>query len=371
MKNKHSNSSLLINIISTIEKVKQLPLEQWELLICQARSAGLLARLGVMIENNGLSPFVPEKPLNHLQSAYKETNKQKLQVIWEVGELKHLLHTSKVRPVLLKGAAYIYYGLPSNLGRALNDIDILVAKNKIEVSEQSLFLGGFVRTKTDDYDKAYYRDWTHEIPPLQHINRGTTLDVHHNIFPTISRYSPNIQLMLDKVQYDENGVGRLSAHDIIIHSATHLFMEGEFDKGLRDLHDIYLLLTAENTNEFIPALIERSIQLGLHYPIFLALRYCQIIFNVNFQIPTDKNKIIINPLRLRIIDWLFLSLLRPYHSSCTSKGFKIAEFIAYWRGHIIKMPLKILIPHLLKKSLVSIKQPKNKDKDITDNLNIN
>ena len=38
------------------------------------------------------------------------------------------------------------------------------------------------------------------------------------------------------------GFAVLAPEDMVLHSATHLFNEGEFDRGLRDLNDLDLLL---------------------------------------------------------------------------------------------------------------------------------
>ena len=96
--------------------------------------------------------------------------------------------SSKV--VLLKGAAYIALGLPLAEGRRIADIDILTEKQNLRAAERELIFYGWAKTKTDDYDQRYYREWMHEIPPLQHRQRGTVVDVHHNILPPILKRAP-------------------------------------------------------------------------------------------------------------------------------------------------------------------------------------
>ena len=83
------------------------------------------------------------------------------------------------------------------------------------------------------YDQRYYRQWMHELPPLQHLDRGTSLDVHHTILP------PTADSRIDARKLWEHivdvpgfeGVHVLCRADMVLHSATHLFHEGEWENG--------------------------------------------------------------------------------------------------------------------------------------------
>ena len=84
----------------------------------------------------------------------------------------------------------------------------------------------------------------HEIPPLQHVKRGTVLDVHHNILPMTNRNMPNVDAFkLEQINVEGIGtINTLCATDLCIHSSVHLFSESEFQNGLRDISDFDLLL---------------------------------------------------------------------------------------------------------------------------------
>ncbi|UUZ51358.1 nucleotidyltransferase family protein [Massilia sp. B-10] len=47
----------------------------------------------------------------------------------------------------------------------------------------------------DPYDQRYYRVWMHEIPPMQHVQRGSVIDVHHAILPLTAAARPDPALL--------------------------------------------------------------------------------------------------------------------------------------------------------------------------------
>jgi hypothetical protein len=328
--------------------------EQWDRVIRLGRAANLLARLYQLLADRDLLKAVPEKPYHHLLSASLQAQKQRTQVLWEVKLLVTELQRIGVRPVLLKGGAYIYANKAAGKGRTLTDIDILVPKEALPKVERQLKTDGWCSDKIDDYDQRYYREWTHEIPPLIHYKRQTVLDVHHNIFPVL-RFQVDIERLMDKVCFDADSVGTLHPYDMIIHSATHLFFEGEFESGLRDLSDLDLLFRELKPDDW-PKLKRRALELQLARPLFYALRYCRRCLSspIPDDIWTAKDAGTPNALLLPVADMLFTRVLIPHHPLAEKPGFWLAKFLLYGRGHLLKMPLAVLVPHFLRKLMRSI-----------------
>jgi hypothetical protein len=329
--------------------------EQWDRTVRLGRAANLLARLHQLLTDHDLLKVVPEKAYHHLVSASLYAQKQRMQVLWEVKLLATELQRIGVRPILLKGAAYIHANKAAGQGRTLTDIDVLVPKKDLSKVERQLKTAGWYSDKIDDYDQRYYREWTHEIPPLIHYKRQTVLDVHHNIFPVL-RFQIDIERLLDQACVDADGVGTLHLYDMIIHSATHLFFEGEFENGLRDLSDMDLLFRELKPDDWLK-LKQRALELKLAEPLYYALRYCRRC--LASPIPDDiwaAGEVAGTPsgLRLRVADLLFTRVLIPHHTLAKKPGHRLAKFLLYWRGHLLKMPLAVLVPHLLRKSLRSI-----------------
>ena len=52
-----------------------------------------------------------------------------------------------------------------------------------------------------------------------------------------------------------------------------------------------------------------------------------------------------------LIDALFSRALMPDHASCDDKFTPLARWLLYIRSHYLRMPLHLLIPHLLRKAI--------------------
>src|SRR5208283_1360570 len=171
-------------------------LREWEAFVRQARPANLLPRIAEDLSQLGLLQEVPEAPRSHLQAARTLAQAQADSVRREVAYIDRALAAAGVPVVLLKGAAYLFAGLPAARGRIYSDIDILVPRDALVEVEGALMLSGWASAKTTAYDQRYYRRWMHELPPLEHISRRTLLDVHHAILPTTARLKPDSAKLL-------------------------------------------------------------------------------------------------------------------------------------------------------------------------------
>src|SRR4029077_14434016 len=124
---------------------------------------------------------------------------------------------------LLKGAAYLMGNLPPARGRTFSDIDILVPKSSLLEVERALRAHGWASDKIDHYDDRYYRRWMHQLPPLTHVERGTTVDVHHTIVPMSARVPVDATTLLNEalVLPVDVGLAVLKPVDMVLHSAVH------------------------------------------------------------------------------------------------------------------------------------------------------
>ena len=183
-----------------------------------------------------MSAQIPPAPLAHLEAARILAAKHRDDVARELRAIAAALAPLDAPLVLLKGAAYAAAELPSARGRLFGDIDILVPKAALGEAERLLIAAGWNSANTDAYDQRYYRQWMHELPPLQHERRQTAIDVHHTIVPPTSRFAVDAKKLLDAVVPvgNEARLGVLAPADMVLHSAVHLFTEGEFSHGLRD-----------------------------------------------------------------------------------------------------------------------------------------
>ena len=347
---------MLTKVLADIQSITGFDESQWDVVVRQARSAVLLSRLASLTKAAGLLPVIPEGPRRHLESAARAGAAHGLSVRRET--LLLLESMRGVAPLLLlKGAAYEFAGLPTAEGRLFGDLDILVPRDKLEEVESVLMRAGWVTTSHNDYDQRYYRRWMHELPPLQQISRGTILDVHHAISPPTGRIRADSKAMMDSaVPVDKvDGLYVLAPVDMLLHSATHLFQEGELDHGLRDLVDIDGLLRHYGARPgFWDQLVPRALEVGLARPLFYALRYAAMILDTPIRQGVMSAAKVGAPTRptQALMDFLYVRALRPNHPTSSDGWTPVARWMLYVRAHWLRMPLPLLAYHLTRKALV-------------------
>ncbi|GAA0369886.1 nucleotidyltransferase family protein [Bowmanella denitrificans] len=350
--------SLLSQCICQPPMVQQFCLTDWDILIQQAYSAGVLARLQWLFERDALEEHIPEGCRWHFQSASRFAQMHKKNVLREVSLIREALHMTGIQPVFLKGAAYLVCDDDCHQGRVFSDVDIFVPKASLPKVEQVLGWHGWEFAEKDDYDEKYYRQWMHEIPPLIHIERGTALDVHHNLLPLIGRIKLNAGLLHKNVQTANNGFNTLAAQDRILHSAAHLLLNGEFEHGFRDISDIYLLIVQHSqlSSTFLPSLVERAQQLGLERILLYCLDVLEAIFSLEVSNPLytqlTSGKSAPSPFVRGLLRFMHYRALQPHHPSCRLVGQRVALFGLFLRSHWMKMPVTILVMHLIRKMWV-------------------
>lgn len=328
----------------------------WERLLGQARRAGLLGRVATQLSRIGRLGDVPEGPRRHLLWAMRLLDRQRADVAWEVECVRRALSAVDTPLVLLKGAAYLLADLPPANGRLFADVDIMVARGRLAEAESALLAAGWICEVRDRYTNRYYREWMHELPPLRHVHRGSILDVHHTIAPPTSRFAVDGARLLDRIRPvpGRTGLFMLAPVDMVLHSATHLFQEGELWHGLRDLIDLDELVRGfAREPAFWSELLARADELGLRVPLWHALHHLGRIFG------TRAPAALARPAALRAHAFLGRSLtagllriaLRPEHPTCDGPFSRTARFLLYIRSHWLRMPPHRLIPHLLRKAL--------------------
>lgn len=345
----------LIELLQHPARVPDLAPADWEQVIPQARAASLLARLATRLHESGVLQAVPAAPRQYLISALDIARNHAAVMRWEVACIEDALKPLNVPVVLLKGGAYLMADLPVARGRLFTDLDILVPRDRLTDVEGAMMRSGWATTHLDEYDQRYYRDWMHELPPMMHITRRNVVDIHHAIVPLSSRLGSESKPLLDAAVplAGSSCLRVLAPADMVIHSAAHLFLEGEFQKGLRDLLDLDGLIRAFSTEpDFFARVLARASELGLQRPLAYALRYSARILDT--PIPASvlreaEHALGVAPARA-LMDLAFTRALRPFHPSCWDTLTPAALWILYLRGHWMRMPLRQLIPHLWRKA---------------------
>lgn len=349
---------LILRAFRQPETLTSLSLADWDMLVRQARRAKLLATLHALLDARGLTQQVPPQAREHFEWSHLAAQRHVQAVRWEVSLIRNALADVGVPLILLKGAAYVMADLPIARGRLFSDIDIMVPKESLGAVEAALMLHGWAATQHDAYDQRYYRTWMHELPPMQHIKRMTVIDVHHAILPETAPICPDPEKL-------RAASCRLGGHqdlmvfspvDMVLHSAVHLFHDGELDHGLRDLVDIDSLLRHfSGVPSFWHALIERAKELELTRPLFYALRHAAHFLHTPIPEATVEAANAGGPgwLTRALMDQLFARALMPAHPSCSDWLTGTARQLLYIRANWLRMPPWLLARHLFHKAFIS------------------
>jgi hypothetical protein len=193
----------------------------------------------------------------------------------------------------------------------------------------------------------------HEIPPMQHPERETLLDIHHTILPLTSRFYPDAAALLAASQpLDTPRLRVLAPADMVLHSAVHVFND-EVSNPLRDLSDLHLLLCHFGERPgFWDELLARAGLHGLRRPLYYLLRHVRRVLNT--PIPSTVEQAAAagappKPLGM-VMDWLFRHRFSATARRDRGRGARLAYGLFYLRAHWLRMPLPMLARHLTVKA---------------------
>jgi hypothetical protein len=314
------------------------------------------------MEEQGLLEQVPAKVLEHFTAARVFIDQRQRMARWEISHILKAIDGLDVPITLLKGGAYILAGLPPARGRLLSDVDLLVPAASLDDVEQTLLGNGWESVKLEEYDQRYYRTWMHELPPLRHPDRGLEVDIHHTISPLTSRLNPDPEkLFRDSIALADGRLRVLQPVDMVLHSAVHLFYDGEFINGLRDLVDLADLFGHFGTRAgFWGELVRRAQEQDLQRPLFYAMRYTHRLLGADIPATAMAGIGAGAPPRFirRLMDRLIVWVMVPDHPDSPQRRTAVAQWLLYVRSHWLRMPPGLLLQHLARKQIMRWKHRK-------------
>ena len=190
----------------------------------------------------------------------------------------------------------------------------------------------------------------HEIPPMRHREREIEVDLHHTILPLTSRLNPRAEeLLKGAIEITGSDYRVLAPTDMVLHSAAHLFQDGEIAGSLRDLVDINdLVKHFGDQASFWSDLMARADLLNLTRPLFYALHFSHKLLGT--AVPPEalsKSPGVPNALARAFMDVSVTRVLATHHADRSSAP--VAKWLLYVRSHWLRMPPRLLIPHLARK----------------------
>ncbi|SEK58861.1 nucleotidyltransferase domain-containing protein [Ectothiorhodospira marina] len=350
-------SAALREALTHPESILQRTGEELGQLLAAAREAGMLGTLWHLAQIHDIDETIPEALARHLRGGFIRSEHNTEALRWELETLQNTLLNKLPAPIALKGSAYLLRQLPNAPGRISQDIDLMYPSSQVEAAEELLQFEGWTTTHHDDYDQRYYREWMHELPPLQHKVRGTTIDLHHNILPRTFKVRINPQRLWEhslpaplpwryRLLCDEH---------MVLHCVCHLFSETDWARSIRDLYDIKVLIEHFQQTEgdgFIDRLIHEAEALGLSWILERALTLAASALHLALPerawqpLKPHQPSAITRPLERSI----YLHGINTHATDSPARD-TFAQAALFVRGHYLKMPLPLLVKHLTHKAL--------------------
>ncbi len=356
---KHPERTLLVAALTQPADVVAWPARELDLVLRLPRRARLLGRLAASLEAAGLDRALPDAARTILASALVTTRARARLARWELDRVAYALRDDpSLALVAMKGCAYLLAGLPHAEGRMFADVDLLVPEARLAEVESRLLAQGWRTAPLTPYDERYYREWTHELPPLTHAEREVEVDLHHNVQMRTSRLKPDAALLLSAARavpravpgFRLFGYSVLAPVDMTLHAMTHLFHGGEMDDALRELVDIDALIRhfAAHEPHFWEQFASRAVELDLARPAFYGLRYAERLLGTPIPGAVRAASRAFAPPApvVALMDRLVPYALFPPHPDRPCRAASVARLLLYIRSHWVRMPPLMLMRHL-------------------------
>jgi hypothetical protein len=340
----------LIRLLVEPAESRGLTLEDWDRVVRTGRSSRLLAALRLRLEEAGVMSGLPAPVRGQLDSEAAVARYRKHMVLRELHELAGALASVPGPVVLVKGAAYVVQGLRVADTRMVSDVDLMVPRARLDSIEARLREAGWQPVDVDPYDDRYYREWSHEVPPMRYPGHALELDLHHAILPPISRVKADAALLFEQARAVPGMRFRvLSPEDQLLHACVHTFVDSDLADRLRDIVDLDgLLREFAATPGFWDRLCARAAELGLGRGLWYGLRYASGL--VSTPVPEsawDRLAPHAPGARVaRLMDWLVVRATPPLPTDGPPPAAaRLARWLASLRYFWIRMPLPILLRH--------------------------
>lgn len=319
---------------------------EWSSFIRVLRERSLVASYHHRLRYNELLNVIPSCCSDTFLSAVNFASAQAIQTKIQGQKLTRLFNQHDLPFIFLKGAAYILGEERNSHGRLMTDIDICVERKYIKEAERILIDNGWSFKEMDEHDDKYYRDWSHEIPPLQHRQDGVVLDVHHTLIPPIKGRIINIESLVNSRAIGADNLPVPSIDWLVLHSALHLIINEDTENGLRDLTDIYILL-AHAESQTTEKAYKLFVQEGFEKEWRVIVSLLSYFFNFTVSSSLTQSKISISTTARCFILKRALLPTSPY---LPIRGLRLWKSINYVIGYLSKMPLNIAVNQACYKS---------------------
>lgn len=337
----------------------------WERILRLARMSGLHGRLAAASSDHA-SLLPPIR--RHLLSAERISQFNAQMLAAELNALAPLC-AGEFPVIALKGSAYALQNLPVAKGRFVSDVDLLVPRTHLRTMERRLLEAGWQTAELGAYDERYYRDWSHETPPMRFPGHFLEVDLHHAITPVTGSLAFDPTPLFERSRpVPDTPFRTLAAEDQLLHACLHCFHDGDLGLRVREVVDIDGLAREFSAHPgFWDTLLSRANELGLQRPLWYGLNYAANWLGC--PVPNAVMVALGGPSRLtqQAMDRLVpLAMLPSDPDEPPPLRVALARNAMLVRYHLLRMPLHMLLPHLARKALIRLRTQLAQKKEAPD-----
>jgi hypothetical protein len=314
----------------------------WDALVRQARGAGLLARIGCMLDAQGSLDRVPDAPRAHLNAAMTLAEFHRVQAMRELALVHEALASIEVEPVLLGGAAYAAAGLLPGMGRLFTDIDIVVPEGRLAKVEAALLARGWIKGRAAFNNGRSDQQEPDSSPALGQSQRQCVVVVHCAVLAEAVHEVAAATGPLGRTRAAEGDTrfAILDPADMALYVMVHLFHRADLGHALCDLSDLDLLLRhCGRAPDFWTRLEQHARDPVLAKPLHHGLRYTNALLGTPVPPASLKAAAAMGgPLRSVLSDGIWARALRPRHAVVSDGWTPLALFALRVRARRRRIP---------------------------------
>ena len=213
----------------------------WDLIVQVSTKHKVLTTLYCVFKREGILSFLPKELVKYMKELSQINKERNIEIIKQANEINKLLIKNNLRPIFLKGTAYLLQNLYYDISeRMVGDIDFICSKDDYESVINIL--------KNDGYEpivkkENHFPEFKH-FPRLVKKKRIAAIEIHKEL--TIEKYSDefNYGLIIQDIQ-NENNVSYLSfenqLNSSIISSQVDDYAFYYKNLDLKNAYDVILL----------------------------------------------------------------------------------------------------------------------------------
>ncbi len=224
-------------IISDIKKNNV----NWDQIVRVSTKHKVLTTLYCIFKRKGVLNFLPRELVEYMKEISQINRERNNEIIKQANEINKILTKNNIRPIFIKGAAYLLQNLYYDISeRMIGDIDLICSRDDYQKVIDIL--------KNDGYEPVIkkenrYPEFKH-YPRLVKNKRIAAIEIHKEL--TIEKYSDefNYGLIIQDIQ-NENNVSYLSfenqLNSSIISSQVDDYAFYYKNLDLKNAYDVILL----------------------------------------------------------------------------------------------------------------------------------